>query len=108
MGDVKNEFKRIGFHSPEKPPGSKDTQNYGEYTSKPRGRPRKRLQVDDGTGDTSRPVGIPSKYTKTDDNSWKNKKPQTTVNEFNTVACENIEINKVGKKNQKHMRAMAM
>ena len=68
----------------------------------------KKLQVDDGTDDTSRPVGRPSKYTKTDDNFWKNKKLQTIVNEFITVTGENIEINKVGKKNQKHMRAMAM
>ena len=36
------------------------------------------------------------------------RKPQTRVNEFNTVTGENVEINKVGEKNQKHMRAMAM
>ena len=39
---------------------------------------------------------------------WKNKKPQTIVNEFNTITCENIEINKAGRKNQKHTQAMAM
>ena len=43
-----------------------------------------------------------------DGNFWKNKKLQTIGNEFNTVTVENIETNKVGKKSQKHMRAMAM
>ena len=108
MDDVENEFKRVGFHSPEKASGSGDKANYGDDTSKPRGRPRTKQRPDDGTDDTSRPVGRPSKYTKTDDNFWKNKKLQTTVNEFSTITCENIDINKVGKKNQKHMRAMAM
>ena len=45
---------------------------------------------------------------KADGLFWKNKKPQTIVNEFNTITSESIEINKVGKKNQKHMQAMAM
>ena len=45
---------------------------------------------------------------KTDEMLWKNKEPQTTVNEFTTLTCENIEINKVVKKNKKHMQAMAM
>ena len=38
---------------------------------------------------------------ETDELFWKNKKPQTIVNEFNTITCENIEINKVGKKKPK-------
>ena len=38
---------------------------------------------------------------KTDEMFWKNKKPQTIVNEFNTITCENIEINKVGRKKSK-------
>ena len=108
MGDVKTEFKRIGFHSPKKPSGSGDKANYGDDTSKPRRRPRTKQRPDDGTDDTSRPVRRPSKYTETDDNSWKNKKPQTIVNESNTTTSEHIEINKVGKGKSKHMRAMAM
>ena len=39
---------------------------------------------------------------------WKNKKLKTPVNEFNLITCENIEINKVEKKKQKHMPLMAM
>ena len=80
---------------------------HGDDTSRPRGRPRTKQRPDDGTDDTSRPVGRPSKYTKTDDNFW-NKKPQTIVNEFNTITGDSFEIYKVGKKNQKHMLAMAM
>ena len=99
--DVKNEFKRIGFQTPEKASGSGDKPNYADDTSRPRGRPRTKPQVADGTDDTSRAVGRPSKYTKTDDNFWKNKRLQTIVNEFNTVTGENIEINKVGKKKSK-------
>ena len=42
MDDVKNEFKRVGFHTPEKPSGSGDKAKYdGDDTSRPRGRPRK-------------------------------------------------------------------
>ena len=99
--DVKNEFKRVGFNTPEKASGSGDKANYADDTSRPRGRPRKKLQVDDGTDDTSRAVGRPSKYTKTDCNFWKNKRLQTIVNEFNTITSENIEINKVGKEKSK-------
>ena len=32
---------------------------------------------------------------------WKNKKLKTLVNEFNTITGENIEINRVGKKQSK-------
>ena len=74
---------------------------HADDTSRPRGRPRKKPQVDDGTDDTSRAIGKPSKYTKTYDNFWKNKRLQTIVNEFNTITGENIEINKVGKKKSK-------
>ena len=28
---------------------------------------------------------------------WKNKKLKTFVNEFSTITCEHVEINKVGK-----------
>ena len=73
MDDVKNEFKRVGFHTPEKPSGSGDKANYADDTSRPRGRPRTKQRPDDGTDDTSRPVDRLSKYTKTDDNSWKKK-----------------------------------
>ena len=62
--DVKNEFKRVGFQTPEKASGSGDKAKYADDTSRPRGRPRKTPQVEDGTDDTSRPVGRPSKYTK--------------------------------------------
>ena len=99
--DVKNEFKRVGFQTPEKASGSGDKANNADDTSRPRGRPRKKLQVEDGTDDTPRPAGRPSTYTKTDYNFRKNKKLQTIVNEFNTITCENIEINKVGKKKSK-------
>ena len=74
---------------------------HADDTSRPRGRPRKKPQVDDGTDDTSRAIGKPSKYTKTYDNFWKNKRLQTIVNEFNTITGESIEINKVGKKKSK-------
>ena len=80
--DVKNEFKRVGFQTPEKASGSGEKANFADDTSRPRGRPRKKPQVADGTDDTSRAVGRPSKYTKTDDNFWKNKRLQTLVNEF--------------------------
>ena len=43
--DVKNEFKRVGFNTPEKPSGSGDTANYVDDTSRPRGRPRKNLRL---------------------------------------------------------------
>ena len=46
--DVKNEFKRVGFQTPEKASGSGEKANYADDTSKPRGRPRKKLQVADG------------------------------------------------------------
>ena len=52
--------------------------------------------------------GRPPKYMKSDELFWKKKKLQTIVNEFNTMTGENIESNKVGKKNQKRMQAMAM
>ena len=39
--DVKNEFKRVGFNTPEKASGSGDKANYADDTSRPRGRPRK-------------------------------------------------------------------
>ena len=32
---------------------------------------------------------------------WRNTKLKALVNEFNTIACEIIEINKVGKKKSK-------
>ena len=32
---------------------------------------------------------------------WNNKKLKTLVNEFNIIACESIEINKVGKTHTK-------
>ena len=99
--DVKNEFKRIGFQTPEKASGSGDKANYADDTSRSRGRPRTKQRPDVGTDDTSRAVGRPSKYTKTDDNFWKNKRLQTLVNEFNIETGENIEINKVGKKKSK-------
>ena len=75
--------------------------NYADDTSRPRGRPRKKPQVADGTDDTSRAIGRPSKYTKTDHIFWKNTRLQTIVNEFNIITGENIEINKVGKKKSK-------
>ena len=96
--DVKNESKRVGFQTPEKASGSGDKANYADDTSRPRGRPRKKTQVDDGTDDTSRPVGRPSKYTKTADNSCKNKKLQTTFNECNTITCEILRLIKLGRK----------
>ena len=40
--DVKNEFKRVGFQTPEKAPGSGDKANHADDTSRPRGRPRKK------------------------------------------------------------------
>ena len=83
MDDVKNEFKRVGFHSPEKTSGSRDKPKHGgpESSIEPKGK-----------------RGRPSKYMNTDDNFWKNKKLQTIVNEFNTITGESIEIHKVGKK----------
>ena len=46
MDDLKNEFKRVRFHTPEKPSGSRDQPNYdGDDTSRPRGRPRKNLKL---------------------------------------------------------------
>ena len=46
MDDLKNEFKRVGFNTPEKPSGSRDQPNYdGDDTSRPRGRPRKNLKL---------------------------------------------------------------
>ena len=88
MDEVKNEFERIGFHSPEKSSGSRDKPKYDgddnpESSIEPKGK-----------------AGRPSKYMKTDELFWKNKQLQTIVNEFNTKACENIEINKVGKKSK--------
>ena len=44
-GDVKNEFKRVGFQTPEKASGSGDKANYADDTSRPRGRPRKNLKL---------------------------------------------------------------
>ena len=89
MDDVKIEFKRIGFHSPEKSSGSRDKPKYGGYdnpesSTAPKGK-----------------AGRPSKYMKTDEMSWKNKKLQTIVNAFNTITGESIEVNKVGKKKPK-------
>ena len=83
MDEVKNEFKRIGFHSPEKPSGSRDRPKHDgddnpESSIEPRGK-----------------AGRPSKYMKLDELFWKNEKPKTIVNEFNTITCEHIEINKV-------------
>ena len=43
--DVNNEFKRVGFQTPQKPSGSGDKANYADYTSRPRGRPRKNLKL---------------------------------------------------------------
>ena len=43
--DVKNEFKRIGFQTPEKASGSGDKANYADDASRPRGRPRKNLKL---------------------------------------------------------------
>ena len=45
MDDVKNEFTRVGFHTPEKPSGSGDKANYADDTSRPRGRPRKNFKL---------------------------------------------------------------
>ena len=45
MDDVKNAFKRVGFHTPEKPSGSGDKANYADDTSRPRGRPRKNFKL---------------------------------------------------------------
>ena len=89
MDDVKNEFKRIGFHSPEKYSGSRDRPKYDgddnpESSIEPEGK-----------------AGRPSKYMKTDELFWKNKQLQTIVNEFNTITGEIIEINKVGKNKSK-------
>ena len=86
---VKDEFKRIGFHSPEKSSGSRDKPTHDgdvnpESSIEPRGK-----------------AGRPSKYMKTDELFWKSKKLQTIVNEFTTITCESIEINKVGKKQSK-------
>ena len=96
MDEVEDEFKRIGFHSPEKSSGSRDRPKYDgddnpESTIEPRGK-----------------AGRLAKHMKTDELFWKNKKPQTTVNEFNTITGETIEINKIGKKTSNHMQAMAM
>ena len=78
MDDLKNEFKRVGSHTPEKASGSRDKPKYDgddnpESSIAPKGK-----------------AGRPSKYTKTDEMFWKNKKPQTIVNEFNTITCESI------------------
>ena len=94
--DVKNEFKRVGFQTPEKPSGSRDKPKYDEDDNpessiEPRGK-----------------AGRPSKHTKSDELCWKNKKPQTIVNEFNTTTGEHVEINKAGKKRSKLMHPMAM
>ena len=43
--DVKNEFKRVGFNSPEKASGSGDKANCADDTSRPRGRPRKNFKL---------------------------------------------------------------
>ena len=89
MDDVKNEFKRIGFHSPEKASGSRDKPKY---------------DGDDNPESSIEPkskAGRPSTYMKTDELFWINKELQTIVNEFNTITGENIEINKVGKKKSK-------
>ena len=93
---MKREFKRVGFQTPEEASGSGDKANYADNTSRPRGRPRKKPQVDDGTDDTSRAVGRPPKYTESDDNFWTNKRLQTIVNKFKTITGESVEINKVG------------
>ena len=94
--DVENEFKRVGFQTPEKPSGSRDKPKYDgddnpESSIESRGK-----------------SGRPPKYMKSDELFWKKKKLQTIVNEFNTITGENIEINKVGENNQKHMQAMEM
>ena len=83
---LKIEFKRVGFHSAEKPSGSRDKPKHDDPESsiEPKG---KRCR--------------PSKYMNTDDNFWKNKKLQTIGNEFNTITGEIIEINKVGKNKSK-------
>ena len=87
---IKKEFERV-----EKASGSRDTQNHGEgnleSTIEPKGK-----------------QGRPPKYTNTDEKFWKNEKLKTLVNEFNTITSENVEINKVGKKKQKHMPLMVM
>ena len=72
MDEVKDEFKRIGFHSPEKSSGSKDKPKYDgddnpESSIEPRGK-----------------AGRPSTHTESDELFWKNKELQTIVNEFNT------------------------
>ena len=89
MDEVKDEFKRIGFHSTEKPSGSRDKPKHDgddnpESSIEPRGK-----------------AGRPSKHTKSDELFWKNKEPQTIVYEFNTITCEMIEINNAGKNQTK-------
>ena len=45
MGDARNESKRVGFHTPEKPSGSGDKPNYTEDTSRTRGRPSENFKL---------------------------------------------------------------
>ena len=40
---------------------------------------------------------------KTDEMFWKNEKLKALVNEFNTITCDNIEINKVEKEKIKSL-----
>ena len=82
--DVKNDFKRVGFQTPEKSSGSRDKPKYdGDDNPEPSIEP-------------SGKAGRPSKHTKSDELFWKNKKPQTIVNDFNIITGESVEINKVG------------
>ena len=43
--DVKNEFKRVGFQTPETASGGGDKANYADDASRPRGRPRKDFKL---------------------------------------------------------------
>ena len=81
--DLKKENERV-----EKASGSRGTQNHGEDNPEPTTEPKGK-------------AGRPSKYTKTYEMFCRNKKLKTLVNEFNTITCEYIEINKVGKKKTK-------
>ena len=68
MDGVKDEFKRIGSHSPEKSSGSRDKPKYDgddnpESSIEPRGE-----------------AGRPPKHTKSDELFWKNKELQAVAN----------------------------